>query len=607
MELKRTFDFLHYQQTQYPLTHSLNFKKDGEWNGISTDNIVKVTNQISFGLLKLGIKKGDKIAIVSENRPEWVYVDLAVQQIGAVLVPLYPNIRVSDYEYIFDQAQVKMIFVSNDEIYDKVFQACEGKGEIPIYSFEHVDLCESWKKLRLTYTEKHLDLLQKYRDNVDENDLLTIIYTSGTTGFPKGVMLSHANIVFNVLSCDNFTNVTKGQFNAFSFLPLNHIFERSMIYYYLYSGGSVYFASSMDTIGDEIKEARPHVFNTVPRLLEKVYDKILTKASTLGSVKKSIFNWAVSLGLKYNPNENMGAIYKKQLALADKLVFSKWREALGGNLVQIQCGAAALQPRLIRVFWAAGIKVLEGYGLTETSPIVSANSLDAPLVGTVGKPIDSVDVKIAEDGEILVKGPNVMMGYYKNEELTKQVITEGWFHTGDVGELNNGTLRITDRKKEMFKTSGGLYIAPQVSENKLKESMLIDQVMVIGDGKKFPAALIVPNFSKALEIASKNFTFVAGNAELLENKEIKKAFEKELETLNKNLGRWEQIKQFRLLSEPWSVETGELTATLKMKRKVILEKYEDLINDIYKDDGADIFKEVNENEEIDQELLEQIA
>lgn len=607
MELKRTFDFLHYQQTQYPLMRSLNFKRDGEWSAISTENIVKVTNQISFGLLKLGIKKGDKVAIVSENRPEWVYVDLAVQQIGAVLVPLYPNIRVSDYEYIFDQAQVKMIFVSNDEIYDKVLQACEGMAKIPIYSFEQVDSCESWKKLRLTYTEKHLELLQKYRDKVDENDLLTIIYTSGTTGFPKGVMLSHANIVFNVRSCDNFTNIAKGQFNAFSFLPLNHIFERSMIYYYLYAGGSVYFASSMETIGEEIKEARPHVFNTVPRLLEKVYDKILTKASTLGSVKKSIFNWAVSLGLKYSPNDKMGAIYKKQLALADKLVFSKWREALGGNLVQIQCGAAALQPRLIRVFWAAGIKVLEGYGLTETSPIVSANALDAPLVGTVGRPIDGVAVKIAEDGEILVKGPNVMMGYYKNEKLTKEVITDGWFHTGDVGELNNGTLRITDRKKEMFKTSGGLYIAPQVSENKLKESMLIDQVMVIGDGKKFPAALIVPNFSKALEIASKNFTLVADNAELLENKEIKKAFEKELELLNRNLGRWEQIKQFRLLSEPWSVETGELTATLKMKRKIILEKYADIINEIYKDDGADVFKEVKEDQEIDQELVEQLA
>lgn len=607
MELKRTFDFLHYQQSQYSLKNSLNFKKEGEWNSISTDNLIKVINQVSFGLLKSGIKKGDKVAIVSENRPEWVYIDLAAQQIGAVLVPLYPNIRVSDYEYIFEQAQVKMIFVSNDEIYDKVSQACENGNETPIYSFEDLDTCESWKKMRLTYSDKHIDILQKYRDAVDENDLLTIIYTSGTTGFPKGVMLSHANIVFNVKSCDNFTRVTKGQFNAFSFLPLNHIFERSMIYYYLYAGGAVYFASSMEAIGEEIKEAKPHVFNTVPRLLEKVYDKILTKASTLGAVKKSIFNWAVSLGLKYDPNEKMGAIYNKQLSVADKLVFSKWREALGGNLVQIQCGAAALQPRLIRVFWAAGIKVLEGYGLTETSPIVSANSLDAPRVGTVGNPIEGVSVKIAEDGEILVKGPNVMVGYYQNEELTNEVLIDGWFHTGDVGEINGNTLRITDRKKEMFKTSGGLYIAPQVSENKLKESQLIDQVMVIGDGKKFPAALIVPNFSKALEIASKRFILFSGNQELVENKEIKKIFDKELELLNKNLGRWEQIKQFRLLTEPWSVETGELTATLKMKRKVILEKYASVIQDIYKDDGADVFKEVKEDQEIDKELLEQLA
>ncbi|MGB3466408.1 MAG: long-chain fatty acid--CoA ligase [Cyclobacteriaceae bacterium] len=607
MELKRTFDFLHFQQNQYPLKNSFNFKKNGEWQGISTENLIKVTNQLSFGLLKAGIKKGDKVAVVSENRPEWVYIDLAVQQIGAVLVPLYPNIRINDYQYIFDQAQVKMIFVSNEEIYDKVSQAFGQTSETPVYSFDEIASCDYWKKMRLSYTDKHLDLLQKYRDAVNETDLLTIIYTSGTTGFPKGVMLTHSNIVFNVKSCDNFTKIKKGKFNAFSFLPLNHIFERSMIYYYLYAGGSVFFASSMDKIGEEIKEAKPHVFNTVPRLLEKVYDKILTKASTLGTVKKSIFNWAVSLGLKYEPDKKMSGLYSKQLAVADKLVFSKWREALGGNLVQIQCGAAALQPRLIRVFWAAGIKVLEGYGLTETSPIVSANALDSPKVGTVGEPIDGVEVKIAKDGEILVKGPNVMLGYYKNDQLTKEVIEDDWLHTGDVGEINGGYLRITDRKKEMFKTSGGLYIAPQVSENKLKESSLIDQVMVIGDGKKFPSALIVPSFSKALEIASKRFILVSGNEELMAHKDIRKVFEKELEQLNKNLGKWEQIKQFRLLTEPWSVESGELTATLKMKRKVIMEKYDHIIRDIYKDDGADVFKDVEENQEIYQELVEELT
>jgi len=503
MELKRTFDFLHYQQETYPLKNCLNFKKDGEWGNVSTSNLVKITNQISFGLLKSGIKKGDKVAVVSENRPEWVFVDLAVQQIGAVLVPLYPNIRISDYRYIFDQAKVKLIFVSNDDIYDKVSQAFENSETTPIYSFEDIDSCESWKKMRLTYTDKHLEMLQKYRDAVKGEDLLTIIYTSGTTGSPKGVMLTHDNIVFNVNSCVNYTRLPKGKFNAFSFLPMNHIFERSMIYFYLYAGGAIYFASSMEKIGEEIKEARPHVFNTVPRLLEKVYDKILTKSSTLGTVKRSIFNWAISLGLKYEPNKKMKTLYSKQLSVADKLVFSKWREALGGNLVQVQCGAAALQPRLISVFWAAGIKVLEGYGLTETSPIVSVNSLDSPIIGTVGEPLEGVSVKIAKDGEILVKGPNVMKGYYQNDKLTKKVFTDGWFHTGDVGEINSNYLKITDRKKEMFKTSGGLYIAPQISENKLKESQMIDQVMVVGDGKKFPAALIVPDFSKALEIASK--------------------------------------------------------------------------------------------------------
>ncbi len=597
MEIKRTFDIVNYQCENYPTKKCLNYKRKDEWHSLSTSKLMDIANQLSFGLLKVGIKKGDKIAIVSENRPEWVIVDLAVQQIGAVLVPLYPNIRTSDYQFIFSQTDVKMIFVSNPIIYIKVSEALLNNGFSNIFMFNTDVLYKSWKTLRLNYNSKNLATLKKYRDAVSEDDLLTIIYTSGTTGVPKGVMLTHKNIVFNVMSCQAYAKVEKGKFRALSFLPLNHIFERAGLYTFMYLGGEIYFSSHLNKIGEEIKQIKPHIFNTVPRVLEKVYDKILTKAESLGTLKKGVFNWAVSLALKYEPGQNQSGLYGKQLALADKLVFSKWREALGGNLLQINCAAAPLQPRLIRVFWAAGINLLEGYGLTETSPVVSVNSLEKPVVGTVGEPLKGVKVKISDSGEILVKGPNVMLGYYANPKMTDEVIKDGWFHTGDIGQLNSNYLRIMDRKKEMFRTSGGMYIAPQLIENKLKESIFIEQVMLIGEGKKFPSVLIVPNFDKLLEMMSKRFIMVSDNNEMVVLKEALKIFEKELEVVNKYLSKWEKIKEFRLLSKSWSVETGELAATLKMKRKFILSKYSEIIMDIYRNDRSDIFKDAQAVEE----------
>jgi long-chain acyl-CoA synthetase len=447
------------------------------------------------------------------------------------------------------------------------------------------------------------------RSKIKEDDLLTIIYTSGTTGNPKGVMLSHKNILSNAIAVSTVSLVNPGD-RALSFLPLNHIYERTIVYTYMYLSIGVYYAESMDTIGDNLKEIRPHAFNTVPRLLEKVYDKIIKKGSELSGLKKGVFNWAINLGLKYDPNEPQKTLAKKQLDVARKLVFSKWQEALGGNVKQINCGAAALQPRLAKVFWAAGIKIFEGYGLTETSPVISANTPSLKKMGTVGPPIKGVEVRFAKDGEIEVKGPNVMKGYYKNEALTREVITEdGWLKTGDVGYMDSGCLKITDRKKELFKTSGGLYIAPQQIENKLKESPIIEQAMVIGDGKKFPAALLVPDKEALLEFASKKFILISELDErMITDPQVLKLFSKEIERISEDYGKWEKIKEFRVIPEQWTMETGELTPTLKLKRRVILDKYQDIVNDIYKEDGSHIFDDVAEvnEKDLDKEVLEAI-
>lgn len=609
MDVKRAFDFLYFQEEHYPLKNAINFKDGDKWKGYNTEQVIKISNQLSLGLLELGIKKGDNIALISGSRPEWNFVDLAVQQIGAVLVPMYTNLGVRDYKYIIQEAEIKLVFVSNYEHLEKIIESASQLPKENVFSFDKMPNARHWTEVASLGAKGSPEMLTRLKSEVKESDLLTIIYTSGTTGNPKGVMLSHSNVVSNVMAATKTTTVKRGTSRALSFLPLNHVFERVGVYMYLFLGVEIYYAQSIEKVADNIKEVKPHTFNTVPRLLEKIYDKIIAKGEELSTIKKGLFFWAVNLALKFDTSVKPSGLYAQQLAVADKLIFSKWREAVGGNLEAIQCGAAALQPRLARVFWAAGIKVYEGYGLTETSPIICASTSEATKAGYVGKVIENVEVKIASDGEILCKGPNVMLGYYKNEKLTNEVIKDGWLHTGDIGEISDGYLKITDRKKELFKTSGGLYIAPQLIENKLKESVLIDQVIVVGEGKKFPAALIVPNFDKLSELASKNFILFSDDDSFAENEFIVEAFQKEIDVLNKDLGKWEKIKSFRILQSPWGPESGELTPTLKLKRKVIHEKYASIIRDIYKGDGSELFEDAqNFNEkDLDPELAKELA
>lgn len=585
MEVKRAFDFIYYQLEKYPQSDCLNQKVNGLWEGYSTEEVVSIANKISLGLLKLGIGPGDKVAIVSPNRPEWNFIDLGVQQIGAVTVPMYPTITVQDYKYIFEHAEVKVVFASNEELVGKVLEATEGLNLEAIYSFDEVPNQKHWSEVRDLDPDGDLSVVKEHMSNIKEDDLLTIIYTSGTTGRPKGVMLGHKNVVSNAKAlAPRFLRVlSAGQCKALSFLPLCHIYERTGIYYFMYLGVSVYYAESMETLAENIKEVKPDLFNTVPRLLEKVYDKIISKGYELPMASRKLFFWAVDLGLQYDPDKNQGWWYNTRLKIADKIIFKKWREALGDNIKIIGSGAAALQPRLARVFWAAGIKVCEGYGLTETSPVICSN---APIkgeirIGTVGMLLDGVEVKIAEDGEILCKGPNVMQGYYKQPDLTAEVITDGWFHTGDIGVLEDGFLRITDRKKEMFKTSGGKYIAPQLMENKFKESIFIEQIMVLGEGEKFPSALVVPNFEVLYDWCKDEGIDAGDPKKLIENPRVNQLYEQEINERNADFGNWEQIKKFELLEKPWGVDSGELTPTLKLKRRIIKEKFQNLIEKIY--------------------------
>jgi long-chain acyl-CoA synthetase len=473
-----------------------------------------------------------------------------------------------------------MVFVGDHTIYSK---AVEVAGDRRILSFDTLEGVENWASLEELGESGDLAKLEESKGQVKNEDVFTIIYTSGTTGRPKGVMLTHANILSNVLSVADRMTPPAGFSTALSFLPLCHIYERTGSFCFIYLGFSVYYAESMEKIGENLKEVQPHVFNTVPRLLEKVYDKIISKGYELTGIKKSLFFWALNLGLSYDPSGDLGAWYHFQLKIANKLIFSKWREALGGNVMQINSGASALQPRLARVFWAAGIKVCEGYGLTETSPVVSA-SIGTPegiRIGYVGKVVKDVEVKIASDGEILVKGPNVMQGYYKEPEMTAEVLKNGWFHTGDIGELDGEYLKITDRKKEMFKTSGGKYIAPQIMENKFKESLLIEQLMVVGEGKNYPAALIVPNFEGLREYCKRKEIPYSTDAEIVSKLEIVEKYQSEIDSLNKYFAKWEQIKRFKILDKPWGIDSGELTPTMKLKRKVINQKFSKEIDGIY--------------------------
>ena len=586
--IKRLFDFPYYQLSQQNLPNSLVTKKGNIWIETSTQEYINKANQISRGLLRLGVKPNDKIAIISSNnRTEWNITDIGVLQTGAQDVPIYPTISQEDYEYVLTHSEAKYVFVSDNEVYQKVMNIKENVPSlIDIYSYNDIANCKSWEEvLDLGKDESNQTELEAIKAKITETDLATLIYTSGTTGRPKGVMLSHKNILSNVLNSSSRFPIEDGKAKALSFLPICHIYERMLLYLYQYRCVAIYFAESIETISDNLKEVQPDVMTAVPRLLEKVYDKIYAKGSALTGIKKKLFFWAIDLGLKYEPYEKNGAWYEFKLSIARKLIFSKWQEGLGGNLKIIASGSAALQPRLSRVFNAAGIAVMEGYGLTETSPVISVNDVREKgfKIGSVGKVLPETKVTIANDGEILVEGPNVMMGYYKNPEKTAEVLQNGKFHTGDIGEIDSeGFLKITDRKKEMFKTSGGKYVAPQLIENMMKQSRFIEQIMVIGEGEKMPAAFIQPNFVFIKEWAKlKGITIGNSHAEIASNPEVVKRIKEDINKFNTKFGKWEQIKRIELTPDEWTIEAGHLTPTMKLKRKIIKNIYADLYQKIY--------------------------
>ncbi|SFZ92541.1 long-chain acyl-CoA synthetase [Flaviramulus basaltis] len=587
-EVKRLFDFPYYQLENKPNKAALVTKYDGKWVETSTQEYINKANCISRALLRLGVKKDDKIAVISStNRTEWNIMDIGVLQIGAQNIPIYPTICAEDYEYVLNHSEAIYCFVSDEEVLEKVNKVKKNTKIKEVYSFNHIKGCKHYSELfNLGKDESNQTEVENRKDDVKSDDLATIIYTSGTTGKPKGVMLSHWNITSNVL--DSFPRVPlKGnETRVLSFLPICHIFERVLIYVYQYAGTSIYFAEGIDKIADNAKEINPNLMSVVPRLLEKVYDKIMAKAEELSGIKKILFHWAVGLGEQWEPYGQNGAWYEFKLSIASKLVFSKWRAALGSQLYTMVSGSAALQPRLTRIFCAAGMHVMEGYGLTETSPVISVGKYDDRMfkVGSVGKPIDNVEVKIADDGEILVKGPNVMLGYYKDDEKTASVMTDDYFHTGDKGEIDaDGFLKITGRKKEMFKTSGGKYVIPTLLENDLKQSRFIEQIMVIGEGEKMPAALIQPNFEFINEWIQRKKLSIGNSLEDISNsEEVKSRIQEEVDKCNKKFGKWEQIKRFELTPEIWSIDAGHLTPTLKMKRDVIKEKYNHLVEKIYR-------------------------
>ncbi len=587
-DIRRLFDFLYYQNENQPINNSLNTKKNGVWVSTTTAEFVEKVNAASRGLLRLGVKPKDKIALISStNRTEWNIMDMAILQLGAVNVPMYPTISSNEYKYIFNHAEVSYCFLSDEVLFEK---ANAVKAEVPtlkeIFSFETVKNCKNWEELlALGHDNSNQKEVDSLKDLVQADDLATIIYTSGTTGTPKGVMLSHNNVVTNVLDSAPRLPITSGNTTIISFLPVCHIFERILHYLYIYKSIAIYFAESIEKFPENLKEIHPHFMSVVPRLLEKVYNSILEKGSALTGIKKAIFYWAIEVGLAYEPYGQNGWLYEKKLALARKLVFRKWREGLGGRLETMVSGSAALQPRLARIFSAAGMYVMEGYGLTETSPVITVNCYKDALfrIGTVGKPIRNIEVKIAEDGEILVKGPNVMQGYYKDPEKTAEVMTGDFFHTGDKGEFDkDGFLRITGRKKEIFKTSGGKYIAPAAIENQMKQSRFIEQILVIGDGQKMAAAIVQPNFAFVKEWAKRHHQEIGSTLqEIAGNQKVKDRIMEEIEEGNKHFGQWETIKKIELTPEVWTVDNELLTPTFKPKREVIIKKYKDLYDRIY--------------------------
>ena len=588
-EVKRLFDFPYYQLENYPQEAALVSKVNGTWVKTSTQQYIDQANAISRGLIKLGVKANDKVAIISmTNRTQWNICDIGILQTGAQDVPIYPTISEQDYEYVLNHSESKYVFVSCKEVLDKINKI---KANVPsllgVYSFEDIDGCDSWQEV-ITLGNDNQDLqqeVQKRMDAVHEDDLATLIYTSGTTGRPKGVMLSHKNIACNAKHSKGRLPIEMGKSKALSFLPVCHIYERMLLYMYQYCGVSIHFAESLETISDNLKEIHPEVMTAVPRLLEKVYDKIIAKGAGLTGVKKKLFFWAVDLGLQWEPYGQNGWVYETKLKVARKLIFSKWQEALGGNLKAIASGSAALQPRLARVFNAAGCPVMEGYGLTETSPVVTVNDMrDGGFrIGSVGKALPDTEVKIAEDGEILIKGPQVMQGYYKDPQQTAEVLKNGYFHTGDIGEIDSdGFLKITDRKKSMFKTSGGKYVAPQLIENAMKQSSFIEQILVVGDGEKMPAALIQPNWEWIKQWSSiKGNDISLDTAVACKDEKLISRIQQEIDFHNEGFGNWEKVKTFQLTPDVWSIEAGHLTPTMKSKRKVIKEMYKDLYEKLY--------------------------
>lgn len=593
---QRLFDVIAYQLAHFPKDDMLAGKENGVYRKYSTKEVGDLTLRLSSGLLKLGIRAGvkenenkDKIAIISANRPEWMITDLAVQQLGAVLTPIYPTISEHELAYVLNDAEARILFVSNKELLDKVTALRDKFPTIrEIFTFDQVEGARNWKEVLEMGDTTDFGKIEEIKKNISAEELVTIIYTSGTTGTPKGVMLTHHNIVSNVIACGPYLPVNKDA-KALSFLPLNHIFERMVTYLYLANGVPIYYAESMDTIADNLKEVKPTIFTTVPRLLEKVYEKIMATGLELKGIKRALFFWAVDIGKRYEINTNQGFWYNLQLKLANKLIFSKWRAALGGNIQAIVNGAAACQVRLLKIFTAGGIPIMEGYGLTETSPVISVNRYDIKdrMFGTVGPVISGVEVKIAEDGEILCKGPNITIGYYKRPDLTADAITDGWFHTGDIGVIiDNKFLKITDRKKELFKTSGGKFVAPQPIENKFKESPYIEQIMVVGEDRKFTGALIVPSFANLKKWAAKNGINAASNEELVKNERVIDLYKQALDKYNQFFSHIEQIKKFVLLPHEWTVDAGELTPTLKVKRKAIMQKYNEEIESLYSGSGV---------------------
>ena len=586
MTAKRLFDCLEYQLQHFPKKDMLSAKENGVWVSYSTEEVVGIVNRFSAGLLHLGVSAGDmtaessdKIAIISNNRPEWLFADLAVQQLGAILVPVYPTTNPAELEFILNDAAVKYIFVGNKELYEKAKSVA---GRVPsiktIYSFDKIEGAEHWSAVTELANDDLLQEVARIKKNIPVSQLATIIYTSGTTGTPKGVMLSHRNIYSNLYySKISFPFEDAPQYKVLSFLPLNHIFEKMVTYIYLYSGIGIYYAESMDTIGDNLREVKPNGFTTVPRLLEKVFERIMNKGNELTGIKRKLFFWSVSLASQYDNNNSSGPWYRLQLALANKLVFSKWREALGGNVAFIVTGGAACQVKLLRIFNAARIPVYEGYGPTENSPVIAVNrkAKGGNRLGTVGP--------VIEDGEICVSGPSVMEGYYKRPDLTAETVIDGWLHTGDIGVLEEGGfLRITDRKKELFKTSGGKYVAPQPIENKLKESRFIEQVMVVGPERKFVGALVVPTFAALKDwMKANNITFTTNEAAIREPR-VLEMYQKLVDQYNTGFNHVEQIKKFELLPHEWTIETGEMTPKLSLKRKVVMEKFRDASEQIYR-------------------------